>query len=91
MNNRDEPAHAGLLVWDWKEQIDIDHLGRILAALTDGRLHVSEPETHMDSRAIVISTAPLNQEQADEVFDEVWSDDSNADGLTVFYTESDGG
>jgi hypothetical protein len=55
-----------LLTWDWREQIDFERLAKVLTELTDGNVHLREAVTHDDQFAIVLSTEPITQAEADE-------------------------
>lgn len=73
---------ARVMTWDWREQPDIDDLGGIIDVLSGGALHVMEPDTDSDEHALVISTVPLDADQAKDVFRRWWvSEDEDGDRL----------
>lgn len=50
------------LSWDWREQPDLDVLARHIRDLSGGALLLHTVDTGSDECAIVLSTAPLNED-----------------------------
>ena len=55
-----------VITWDWREQIPLGALARILAA---HGVHLVQVDSHTDEYAVVISRDPLTAEQAQAVYD----------------------
>jgi hypothetical protein len=62
-------AEQRVLTWDWKEQPDLAELGRAVAELSGGRVHLAEVDTQSDQFAIVLSTVPLDEQTAAELYE----------------------
>ncbi len=69
-----DPTHR-LLTWDWREQPDLKELGRALAEVSGGRIHLAEVETGDDQFAIVIADAPVSEAEATEIYRTRWEDE----------------
>jgi hypothetical protein len=61
-------GRTAVLSWDWRGQPDLARLGRLVADLSGGTLHLAEPDTGSDQYAVVLSTAPLDDETATRVY-----------------------
>lgn len=65
-----------ILSWDWKEQFNIDDLIQVVNELSGGKLHVKNIEdTGGDEYAIIVSTEPLSDEKAQEIFESRWDEE----------------
>jgi hypothetical protein len=60
---------ARVLSWDWREQPDLDQLGRIIADLSGGRLHLRRVDTGSDEYAVVVADSPLSEWDAARVYE----------------------
>lgn len=67
-----------VLFWDWKEQPDLNTLGRIITEMsTQGPVHLTGvPNTGMDSVAVIITHRPLTPSEADAAF-QAYLEESN--------------
>jgi hypothetical protein len=63
-------GRTAVLSWDWRGQPDLARLGRLVADLSGGTLHLAEADTGCDQYAVVLSTAPLDDETATRVYRE---------------------
>ena len=72
---------AAVLSWDCREQPDLDGLARIVRDLTGGALHLRAADTGSDQYAIVLSTVPLDETAAAEVFKRWWQAQGGLDGV----------
>lgn len=73
---------ARVMTWDWREQPDVKRLAAIVYDLSEGKLHVSSPDTGCDEYALVVSTVPLDKTGAEDAFCRWWvSDDGEGDRL----------
>ncbi len=61
-----------VMTWDWKEQVDIDDLAKIVSDLTNGKIHIVSIDTDSDTMGLAISDEPLTQEMARYAFDRRW-------------------
>jgi hypothetical protein len=67
------PKHrpaAAIMSWDWREQPDLNQLAGLVRSLTGGALHVQPADTGMDQCGIVLSTVPLGEAAATDVWRE---------------------
>ncbi len=81
-----EPVHVprvGIVTWDHKERPDPEHLALILSDLTDGLLHVYDPDTGCDQYALMFATRPINKEQANATFMRWWRDEQAGDVIDL--------
>jgi hypothetical protein len=77
------------MTWDWREQPDVEWLAAIIFDLSEGKLHVSAPETGCDEHALVISTVPLDADGAEDAFRRWWvSEDDTGDRLDTIEVTS---
>lgn len=53
---------------DWKTNFDVDSLGRDIAELSNGTVHLYEVATGGEDTVFVLADGELTQEQADEAF-----------------------
>jgi hypothetical protein len=63
-------GRTAVLSWDWRGQPDLARLGRLVADLSGGTLHLREADTGSDQYAVVLSTAPLDTAAATWVYRE---------------------
>lgn len=59
---------ADVMIWDYKEQIDIDELNRILRGFGFPGA-IRQVDTDSDSYALVITNNNASQDKAQEIFD----------------------
>jgi hypothetical protein len=57
-----------VLAWDWREQMPLDSLTRILDEL--GGVHSYEADTGSDQYAAVFSTSPLTPAEVQQAYEE---------------------
>ena len=56
-----------VLIWDWKNhQLPVGELAKVLLELSDGKIHLAEPDTGGDFYALVVSDHELSDEQAEQ-------------------------
>jgi hypothetical protein len=72
-------GRTAVLSWDWRGQPDLARLGRLVADLSGGTLHLAEADTGSDQYAVVLSTTPLDDEAATRVYRE-WADGGDGHG-----------
>lgn len=58
----------GVLSWDWKDQVDVDALDRVLFAVTDGAVRARRAATGDDDIAVVVSAGALSDADADRAY-----------------------
>lgn len=58
----------GVLSWDWKGQIDVDALDRVLFAVTDGAVRARRAATGGGDIAVVVSAGALSDQDADRAY-----------------------
>lgn len=62
-------SRTEVLSWDWREQPDMEELGRIVWEKSGGRVAITSVEdTGSDQYAVVISDKPLRQVEARDVY-----------------------
>ena len=60
---------TAVLTWDWREQPDLDHLGRLICDLSGGTVHLHQVDTGSDQYAIVLATTKLDARSVCEIYD----------------------
>ena len=63
-----DPIRRHVLTWDWREQPDLERLGRLVNELSGGRVHITEADTRSDEYAIVVSDQPVSDTDAAEAY-----------------------
>ena len=65
-----------VIEWDWKEQVDLPELSRIVNELSKyGRVVIQEVNTQSDCYAITISNSELTEEEINEAWQSMWEDE----------------
>jgi hypothetical protein len=65
------PLRHEVIMWDWKERIDLDHLNDAIKKVFDGhsapRIH--QVDTGQDCFAIIVASTEMTQEQVQSVWE----------------------
>lgn len=61
-----------VLSWDWRAQPDLQQLARDLLRVSGGTVHLAEVDTGGDEYAIVLSSSPLSNAEAQAVYEAGW-------------------
>jgi hypothetical protein len=62
------PPRTAVVSWDWREQPDLQDLGRRVADISNGRAYLTEVATHCDDYALIVSTEPMTPDEAYEAY-----------------------
>lgn len=57
-----------ILTWDWRGQIDLADLARVLTEVSNGTVHLTEVDTGDDQYAIVLDALPVSKNEAYEMY-----------------------
>jgi hypothetical protein len=60
-----------IITWDWKEQIDPEHLSEAIKKVYDGKNcpRIYEVDTGQDCYAIVVASSEMTEEQVQAAWD----------------------
>lgn len=65
-----KPEHE-VLMWDWRESVDVDELAQAVGRLSRGMLRIHTVETGTDANGIVITNnSAMTPERAQQLFEE---------------------
>ncbi len=67
----EEPQEIHVLTWDWKEQLDLDDLAKLV---NGKKVYLYPVETHSDMFALVIAPTPLNRGEVNLAFQRGWDE-----------------
>lgn len=63
------PRRAAVTTWDWREQPDVDMLGRVVETLSaQGTVYMHKVDTGSDQYALVWTTAYLDEKAAQDLY-----------------------
>lgn len=57
-----------VLVWDYRQQPDLDELAEAIADVSRGTVHLTQVDTGSDEHAIVLAARPLDAVEAYELY-----------------------
>jgi hypothetical protein len=58
-----------MLSWDWKEQPDLDTLGRVITTMSNGTVHLHQVDDGTDNITILLSDTPLDARAVLDAYD----------------------
>lgn len=78
-------SRVGVISWGCREQPDIDDLKATLKVVSGGTVTCAMAHTRSDEYALVVSSAPIDEQEATKVFDWWWVPPAgDADRLETF-------
>jgi hypothetical protein len=75
-------VRTAVLLWDWRQQPDLDALSRAITDLSGGTLHLHQVNTGSDEYAIVLATGQLDAEAAQAAYQQTWDIDDRGEVAT---------